>query len=229
MTSVRCLLAVAVIKGWSVAQLDVNNTFLYGDLDEEVYIRLPPGFEAKGKRKEAGLDGAKPVNTPIIPNHKLALAKGYILKDLMKYRRIVGRLIYLTITRPDLVYSVHILSQFVNEPRKEHLDALIRVVRYIKGTPSKGIIISKSSELHLYGFSDSDWGTCPMTRRSLTGYFVALGDTPISWKAKKQATVAKSSAEAEYRAMAGVTSELLWLKAFLRSVGVNHTKPMDLY
>lgn len=87
--------------------------------------------------EESGMTGAKTAYTPIQPRHNLSLAKGYVLRDIMKYRRLVGRLVYLTITRPDLVYAVHVLSQFVNEPRKEHWEAALRVVRYVKRNPSK--------------------------------------------------------------------------------------------
>ncbi|XP_074288055.1 secreted RxLR effector protein 161-like [Silene latifolia] len=164
------------------------------------------------------MEGAKTVYTPIQSRHNLALAKGYVLKDIMKYRRLVGRLVYLTITRHDLVYAVHILSQFVNEPRKEHWEAALRVVRYIKRNPSKGITFNKNGDFQLKGYCDSDYASCPITRRSLSGYFVSIGRSPISWRAKKQVTVAKSAAEAEYRAMAAATSELIWLKSFLGSL-----------
>ncbi|KAK9741464.1 hypothetical protein RND81_03G108100 [Saponaria officinalis] len=173
--------------------------------------------------------GAKTAYTPIQPRHSLGLAKGDVLKDVMKYRRLVGKLVYLTITRPDLVYAVHILSQFVNEPKKEHWDAALRVVRYVKRNPSKGIMFKKQIDYQLKGYCDSDYASCPITRRSLSGYFVSIGGSPISWKAKKQVTVAKSTAEAEYRAMGGVTSELIWIKSFLASLGIFHTKPMELY
>ncbi|XP_074313551.1 secreted RxLR effector protein 161-like [Silene latifolia] len=156
--------------------------------------------------EEAGIKGAKTVYTPMQPRHNLGLAKGYILKDVMKYRRLVGRLVYLTITRPNLVYAVHILSQFVNEPRKEHWEAAVRVVRYIKRSPSMGILLKRDSDLHLRGYCDLDYASCPMTIRSLSGYFVSIEGSPISWRAKKQVTVAKSTAEAEYRAMGAATS-----------------------
>ncbi|KAK9677104.1 hypothetical protein RND81_11G121500 [Saponaria officinalis] len=179
--------------------------------------------------EETGMKGAKTAYTPIQQRHNLALAKGYVLKDIMKYRRLVGRLVYLTITRPDLVYAVHILSQFVNEPRKEHWEATLRVVRYIKRNPDKGITFKRNSDLQLKGFCDSDYASCPLTRRSLSGFFVSLGESPISWRAKKQVTVAKSTAEAEYRAMREATSELIWIKAFLASLGIFHKEPMLLY
>lgn len=99
----------------------------------------------------------------------------------------------------------------------------------MKGSPGQGIFLRADSPLQLYAFCDADWAACPTTRRSLTAYFVQLGTSPISWKTKKQPTVARSSAEAEYRAMAMTTCELTWLKSFLSSLGVFHTKPMRLY
>ena len=90
---------------------------------------------------EAGLLGSKPADFPMVQNHKLGLASGPVLSDPESYRRLVGRLIYLAVTRPDLAYSVHILSQFMQEPRKEHWEAALRVVKYLKGTPGQGILL----------------------------------------------------------------------------------------
>ena len=101
----------------------------------------------------------------------------------------------MTITRPDLVYVVHILSQFMQAPREKHMDATRRVLN-LKGTTGCGISLSANSDLRLMGFCGSDWGACPLSRKSLTGYFVRLGNSPISWRTKKQATVSRSSAEA---------------------------------
>ncbi|KAH7545427.1 hypothetical protein FEM48_Zijuj01G0092700 [Ziziphus jujuba var. spinosa] len=99
---------------------------------------------------EAGLLGAKPCGFPIEQNHRLGLANGELLSNPESYRRFVGRLIYLAVTRPDLAYSVHILSQFMQEPRIEHWEAALRVVRYLKGTPSKGILLHVDSDLSLH-------------------------------------------------------------------------------
>lgn len=106
---------------------------------------------------------------------------------------------------------------------------MYRVLRYLKGSPGQGILLKSDSTLQLYAFCDADWAACPSTRRSLTAYFVHLGTSPISWKTKKQPTVARSSAEAEYRAMAMTTCELTWLKSFLASLGVFHAQPMRLF
>ncbi|CAM8991331.1 unnamed protein product [Rhodiola kirilowii] len=177
---------------------------------------------------EAGLLGAKPTEFPLSQNHGLATATGSDYPHPDRYRRLVGRLIYLTITRPELSYSVHILSQFMQTPKEAHWHAAIRVLHYIKNHPGQGIVLSRRSSLQLIAYCDSDWAACPLTRRSLTGYFILLGDSPVSWKTKKQPTVSRSSAEAEYRSMAAACCELIWLKAFLLSLGICHTSPMRL-
>nr|CAD1835983.1 unnamed protein product [Ananas comosus var. bracteatus] len=161
--------------------------------------------------------------------HRLSTDSGDPILDPGQYRRLVGRLIYLTITRPKLCYSVHILSQFMQDPRTLHWDAAMRVLRYLKQSPGQGILLSVLTSLQLTAYCDSDWAGCPMTRRSVTGYFVMLGGCPISWKTKKQTVVSRSSAEAEYRSMAATTSELLWLRSLLQSLGIDHAQPMQLF
>ncbi|CAH9073126.1 unnamed protein product [Cuscuta epithymum] len=114
-------------------------------------------------------------------------------------------------------------------PRVDHWHAATRVVRYLKGCSGQGILLRSSCDLTLAGWCDSDWASCPLTRRSLTGWFVLLDGPPISWKTKKQHTVSRSSAEAEYRSMAALTAELKWLKGLLFSLGIAHSRPMSLY
>lgn len=345
MATLRTFLAVAAAKNWELHQMDVNNAFLHGDLNEEVYMKLPPGFAStdstqvcklnkslyglrqaprcwftklttalkqygfsqsysdyslftflKGsvrlsvlvyvddlvvagndsvavkalktylghwfhmkdlgvlkyflgievsrgpegiflcQRKyaleivaETGLLGSKPAPIPIEQNHHLAKSDQPFMSDPERYRRLIGQLIYLTITRPELSYSVHILAQFMHAPRLDQWDAALRVVRYLKGQPGQGVLLRANSNLCISAFCDSDWASCPMTRRSLTGYFVLLGGSPVTWKTKKQHTVSRSSAEAEYRSMATTCCELKWLKAVLRFLGVSHDRQMKLY
>ncbi|GAA0144009.1 transmembrane signal receptor [Lithospermum erythrorhizon] len=178
---------------------------------------------------EAGLLGSKPVAFSMERNQRLASSTSAVLRDAERHRRLVGRLLYLSFTRPDLSFSVHFLSQFLHEPRQDHWAAALRVVKYLKGSPGQGILVSADCDLKLSGWCDSDWASCSATRRSVSGWIVFLGKSPVSWKSKKQETVSRSSAEAEYRSMAVVTCELKWLKGLLACFGVAHTESMELF
>jgi hypothetical protein len=179
--------------------------------------------------KETGLLGSKPATIPMEQNHQLALAKGPELSHPDQFRRLVGRLIYLCFTRPKLTYSVHILSQFMHQPRQEHWEAGLSVVRYLKAKPGQGVLLNRNCDLKLTAWCDSDWASCPLTCKSLTGWIIHLGGSPISWKTEKQQTVSRSSAEAEYRSMAATVCELKWLKDILADLSVSHTQPMRLH
>jgi len=108
------------------------------------------------------------------------------------------------------------------------MNAAYWALHYLKGIPDYGILIRATSDITLSGYSDFDWGTCPLTRRSFSGYLVTLGRSPISWKTKKQQTVSQSSAEAEYHSMAAATNELIWLKSLLAYLGFFYKHPMHL-
>ncbi|KAK2450175.1 hypothetical protein QL285_009307 [Trifolium repens] len=154
---------------------------------------------------------------------------GSPLPDPTLYRRLIGRLLYLTVTRPDIQYVVNTLSQFMQSPCTSHMDAATRVLRYLKGSVCKGLFLSAASSINLVGYADSDLAGCPITRRSTTGYFTMLGSNPISWKTKKQPTISRSSAKAEYRSLATLSSELQWLKYLLSDLGIDHPHPIKVY
>ncbi|XP_020258184.1 uncharacterized protein LOC109834558 [Asparagus officinalis] len=179
--------------------------------------------------EDTGFLGAKPSRFPVEQNITLTQEDGRLLEDASQYRRLVGRLIYLTITRPDLVYAVHILSQFMDKPRQPHLDAAHKVLRYLKQTPGQGIFLPSKGPLELRAYCDADWARCKDTRRSTTGYCIFLGHAPISWKTKKQSTVSRSSAEAEYRSMATTSCEITWLQYILKDLNVKHSQPVKLF
>lgn len=348
--TLRMLLRVAAAKNLSISQLDVSNAFLNGDLDEEIYMRLPEGYELlTGKKvppnsvcklhkslyglkqasrqwnlklstvilddgftqthsdhslfikyvdniflavlvyvddilivgnndaavtafknvlkaafklrdlgpakyflgfeiarnhtgislnqrkyalellEESGYLGCKPLSVPMEPNLKMSASSGTALPDASVYRRLVGRMLYLTHTRPDITYAVHKLSQFMSAPTDVHLQAAYRVLRYLKNDPSQGLFYSASSSLRLTAYSDADWAACPDSRQSITGYCIFLGDSLISWRSKKQPTVSRSSSEAEYRAMADATCELIWLYTILKEMHCPATAPATLF
>ncbi|CAM8918240.1 unnamed protein product [Rhodiola kirilowii] len=347
MTTVRCLLAVAVIRSWPIFQLNVDTTFLHGSLDEDVYMKLPPGhfksereagkvckltkslyglkqaprqwfakfteallefgfqqsindyslftlhkgtdfiillvyvddvlltgtssvliehikafIHDKFKIKDLGtlkyflrlevarnstglflhqrkyamdlltdhdMVDCKPAKTPLPIKHQLSLSTAQVIEDPMVYRKLVGKLIYLTITRPDLAHSVHILSQFMSAPTADHLMAAKRLLRYIKGAPAQGLFFSAASSLVQPAFCDADWAACPKTRRSTSGFCKCLGDSLVSWRTKKQAIVSRSSAESEYRAMAATCSKILWLTRLLSDMKASVPAPISLH
>ncbi|KAJ0779316.1 putative RNA-directed DNA polymerase [Helianthus annuus] len=348
MVTVRCVLALAVNKNWSIYQLDVNNAFLYGNLVEDVYMKLPEGYFSKNdtrvcklnkslyglkqaprmwnekllsvlfelgftqskcdhslfvktsglvivvllvyvddivitgnneqeilhvkqfvqskflikdlgilkyflgievlkvddgiclsQRKyclellaEFGMTGCKPVSNPIEPNYvvtALCEKESENLINVSGYQRLVGKLIYLSHTRPDIAYSVHVLSQFMHKPTKAHFLLAMRVLRYLKGSPGKGILLKKSSDFELAAYADSDWAKCLVSRKSVTGYCVYLGESLITWKSKKLSTISRSTAEAEYRAMCTATCEILWLINLFGELNVSINLPVNLY
>lgn len=153
---------------------------------------------------------------PMDPNIKLNDTDGTPLYDISQYRRIIGRLMYLTISRPDITYAINRLSQFMADPRTPHLQAIHQIVQYLKATPSQGILFPAQSSTKLSAYVDADWESCQVTRRSTTSFYVFLGGSLVSWKSEKQPTVARSSAEAEYRSLACLASEILWLQQLFK-------------
>uniref|UniRef100_A0A2N9HNV7 Integrase catalytic domain-containing protein n=1 Tax=Fagus sylvatica TaxID=28930 RepID=A0A2N9HNV7_FAGSY len=323
LSSVRTLIAVSASRHWPLFQMDVKNAFLNGELTEEVYMQLPPGFsqppgfspkvcrlrralyglkqaprawfakfsstisqhgfsassydsalffrrsdhgitllllyvddmiitgdDVQGiqdlKRflgqhfemkdlgplsyflglevssssdgyyltqakytsdliSRAGITDSKIVDTPIEYNNRLNTHDGEPLPDATLYRQLVGSLVYLTVTRPDISYAVHIVSQFMAAPRSLHYVAVLRILRYLKGTLFHGLHFSSQSSLILQAYSDADWAGDPTDRRSTTG------------------------TEAEYRALADTTAELLWLRWLLQDLGIDCSTAVPIH
>ncbi|XP_022020159.1 uncharacterized mitochondrial protein AtMg00810-like [Helianthus annuus] len=344
MTTIRSLIATATKMHWSLHQLNVNNAFLHGDLDEEIYMQPPAGMilddPSKVLKLQKSLYGLKQTSRqwyenlsdvlkskgyirssndhslfskqmgdsivhvvvyvddilltgndetemqalksflhstfqikdlgslnyflgieilkvpngiimtqrklahdlleefkdfdssatlcPLPPNLQLLQDTGPLFHDPLQYRRLIGKLNYLTHTRSDMAFAVQFLSQFMKEPHIPHWEAALHTFHYVKGTYTQGIFFNNSPDFQVEAFCDSDWAACPNTRKSVTGYFILFGGSPISWKSKKQATVSLSLAEAEYRSMRRVTAELTWLTRLLHEFSAPSILPIPL-
>jgi histone deacetylase 1/2 len=330
MATIRTILSIAASRGWNLRQLDVENAFLHGVLNEEVYMRQPPGYEDKTrphfvckldkalyglkqaprawcallssklvdlgfkaskadtslfyynkgktiiyvliyvddiivasssqeatdallsdlkkdfalkdlgdlhyvlgmevKKVQSGIIltqdkyatdllrrvnmlSCKPISTPLSTSEKLSAHEGVPLdpNDAKNYRSIVGALQYLTLTRPDISFSVNKVCQFLHAPTDTHWSTVKRILRYIRQNTKIGLKIRKSNSMLVSGFSDSDWANL------------------ISWSARKQATVSRSSTEAEYKAIANATVEIMWIQILLKEIGVHAPRAARLW
>ncbi|GJZ90542.1 uncharacterized mitochondrial protein-like protein [Tanacetum coccineum] len=157
---------------------------------------------------------------PLDPVSKISMDTGDLLPDPSYYRTLVGKLLYLTITRPNLAFAAQALSQFLQQPRTLHMKALIKFLRYVKLSTGQGLFFPTQNNLYLIAYYDSDWASCPFIRRSVTGYGIFIGSSLISWQSKKQCVVSRSSTEAKYRALADTTCEVTWLHCLLKEFNV---------
>jgi len=345
LNTVRVLLSIAKNLDWPLHQFDVKNAFLHGDLEEEVYMDIPPGYNsntpgtvcrlqralyglkqsprawfgrfsvamrkygfqqsnsdhtlflkrqrgkvtvliiyvddmiitgddeeeikrlqkqlsgefemkdlgglkyflgievARSKRgiflsqrkyvldllTEVGMLDCKPADTPTVQNQKLGVYPDQEPADKERYQRLVGKLIYLSHTRPDISYAVSLVSQFMHCPSKDHMDAVSRILQYLKSAPGRGLMLSKNDHLKVEGYTDADWAGNVFDRKSTSGYFTFVGGNLVTWRSKKQKVVALSSAEAEFRGMAKGLCELLWIRRLLSEIGFTPKSRMNLY
>lgn len=181
---------------------------------------------------EAGLEHAKPLSLSIDQTVKLSPTEGELLDDPSVYRKYVGKLLYLTVSRPDITYAVHHLSQFLQAPRAPHMLAVQRVLRYLKSTPFQGLFYSASSTLQLEAFCDSDWGSTLDSSgmlKSITGMCLMLGGSLVVWHSTKQKVISRSTAEAELRAIADTACEISWFNLLLTELQIPQTLPIVIH
>ncbi|XP_020680375.1 uncharacterized protein LOC110098020 [Dendrobium catenatum] len=214
-------------KAFSMKHLGTVNEFLGLSIQ-----RYTKGFFLSQQKyasqilQQANLSACNPLSNPTCT--KLPNDIQPDCNDVNMYRSLTGSLQYLTITRPDIAFSVNQLSQHMHEPQPQHFYMLKRLLRYIKGTLDFGIPITKTN-LILTSFSDVDWAGDPISRKSTTGYCSFLGDIIISWKVQKQQTVARSSTESEYRALAALTSDVIWIRRLLQEFGIPQDSPTSIF
>ncbi|KAK1650639.1 hypothetical protein QYE76_068444 [Lolium multiflorum] len=194
-------------------------------------MTLSQGKYAMDLLCRANMDKAKAVSTPMSVQDKLAADQGTPLigDSVFDYRSTVGGLQYLTLTRPDISYAVNKVCQYLAKPTTVHWEAVKCILRYIKGTADTGLRIRKSPSMLLSVFTDADWAGNADDRRSTGGFAVFFGPTLISWSARKQPTVSRSSTEAEYKALANGTAEAIWVQSLLRELHVPQYRPPVLW
>ncbi|XP_047320691.1 uncharacterized mitochondrial protein AtMg00810-like [Impatiens glandulifera] len=158
--------------------------------------------------KEIGKLATKPTKTLIETTVKLNTEEGTPLHYINMYQRLVGKLIYLTVTRPDITFEVSNVSQFMHAPRTSHLSAVYRIRHYLKATTRVGIWMKRNNRIDVIGYTDADWAYI-FDRKFTTGFCTFVRGNLVTWRSKKQNTVSRSSAEAEYRAMAATIEELI--------------------
>ncbi|CAN0843508.1 Retrovirus-related Pol polyprotein from transposon RE1 [Linum grandiflorum] len=178
--------------------------------------------------QETGMTGCKPASTPMEPNLKFSHNFEVAPVERGSYQRLVGKLIYLAHTRPDISYPVGIVSQHMHHPNEEHLEAVMRILRYLKSTPGMGLHFQKHQNKGISVYSDASWTTELTDRRFTSAYCSYVWGNLVTRRSKKQAVVARSSAEAEYRAIAEGNCEGVWLKRVLRELKMEETGSVTL-
>ncbi|XP_066385230.1 uncharacterized protein [Miscanthus floridulus] len=256
-TTIRLVLSVAVSRVYvddiivASSSQDATNALLQ-DLQQEFALKdlgdlhYFLGIEVKRKQgglvlsqeryasdvlARSGMNKCKPVDTPLSSIEKLSVLDGVKLgpEDSTWYRSLVGALQYLTLTRPDISFVVNKVCQFLHAPTSVHWSAVKRILRYVKGTIRLGLKIGPSKSMLVSAFSDADWAGCVDDRRSIGGFVVFLGNNLISWTARKQPTVSRSSTEAEYKALANATAEMVWIQKLLVELHVPHPSMARLW
>jgi hypothetical protein len=167
------------------------------------------------------MEEAKPIKIPMATNGHLDLDEGGKPVDLKLYMSIIGSLLYLTASRPDIMFSVCMCARFQAAPKECNLMAVKRIMRYLKYTPNIGLWYPMGAQFELVGYSDSDYAGCKIDRKSTSGGCQLLGCSLVSWSSKKQNSVALSTAEAEYISAGSCCAQLLWMKQTLLDYGIN--------
>jgi hypothetical protein len=175
----------------------------------------------KDMLKKFGLENAKSIKTPMATNGHLDLDEGGSIVDHKLFRSIIGSLLYITVARPDVMFSVCMCARFQTSPREVHLKAAKRILRYLKHTPNIGLWYPKGAQFKIIGYSDLDYSSCKVDRKSTSGCCQFLGRSLVPWSSKKQNSVALYTAEVEYISASNCCAQLLWMKQTLLDYGIS--------
>ncbi|CAN0847266.1 Retrovirus-related Pol polyprotein from transposon RE1, partial [Linum grandiflorum] len=181
--------------------------------------------------RDLGMADAKSMTTPCTTDQLIQSAADTspAFTDPGLYRSIVGGLQYLNFTRPDISFAVNHVSQFLHQPTESHWCAVKRILRFLQGTIAVGLSFQPSATPTLHGYSDASFASSPRDRKSITGYAVFFGNNLVSWSTRKQKAVARSSTECEYRALATLASEVIWLQSLLAELRIPQPTPPVLW
>ena len=176
------------------------------------------------------MGNCNPISTPVDHHVKLEKTPEEEKHDIPEYMNAIGSLMYAAMgTRPDIAFAVQHLSQFSVNPGPAHWTAVKRVFRYLQGTQNLGIVYTEEGNNDPIGYADADWGSNAIDRKSISGYTFLVSGGPISWRSKKQPTVALSTMEAEYMATSLATREAIWLRHLFDELGITLTSPTPLH
>ena len=207
-------------KKYEMSDLGLLHYFLgIGIIQSDEGIFITQEKYAKALLERFKMIGCNPVATPLVVNEKFQKEDGSGEADATLYRSLVGSLLYLTATRPDIMFATSLLSRFMHKPTRIHYGAAKRILRYIQGTIKFGIMYERNVEPKLFGFCDSDWGGSVDDLKSTSGYTFTLGTGVFSWASNKQKSVALSTAEAEYVSASTATSQAVWLRRIIEDFG----------
>ncbi|XP_024178219.2 uncharacterized protein LOC112184178 [Rosa chinensis] len=184
---------------------------------------------AKNLIKKFGLESKKTVSNPISTTIKLSEDQNGKSVDHTLYRSMIGSLLYLTASRPDISYSVGVCARFQANPKESHLEAVKRIIRYISGTVDCGIFYTFDTNVEIAGYSDADWGGNLKDRKSTSGGCFFIGNNLVAWHSKKQNCISLSTAEAEYVAAGSCCTQMLWMKQLLHDYGIPKGLSINLY
>jgi hypothetical protein len=220
----------AMKKEFEMTDLGLMNYFLGIEVTQnDKGIFICQSKYARDVLKRFRMINCSPVSTPVAVGTKLSREQNEMDFDSTIFRKLVGSLMYLTATRPDIMYGVSLISRFMDTPKNSHWQAGKRLLRYIAGTMNHGILYSTSNNLQLVGYTDSDFAGSIDDRKSTSGYAFHLGTGVVAWASKKQPIVTISSAEAEYVAGTSAACQAVWMRRILKDLMHNQEEPTTIY